>query len=142
MQILNLLINDDTFKVATIDEITHDEKLCDFMVIHDHCSIEKALDEVKYVPSYVVRLEKFYDLQDKFNTVPNCKTNISCLSYETVNLGTKDNPQTVNLGTECTHLEKSMFIKLFKEYKYAFAWTYDDINNFNPKFMHHIITMK
>ena len=38
MQILNFLTNEDTFKDATIDEITHDENLHDFTVIHDHAT--------------------------------------------------------------------------------------------------------
>ena len=88
MQILNFLTNEDTFKDAAIDEITHDETLRDLTVIHDHCSVEKALDKVKSIPNPVVRLERFYDLQDKFKYVPNCKTNSSQMKYETINLGT------------------------------------------------------
>ena len=121
MQILNFLTNEDTFKHTTIDEITHEENLHDFTVIHDYCSLEKAPDEVKYVPNSIVRLKKFYNIQDKFKSIPNCKNNSSCLSYETINLGTEDNPQTVNLGTQCTPLEKSTFIKLFREFKDVFA---------------------
>ena len=90
IHILNFLTNEDTFKDPTIDVITHDENLHDFTVIHDHCSLEKDLVEVKAIPNYVVRLEKFYDLQDKFKTVPNCKTNSSHLTYETIYLGTQN----------------------------------------------------
>ena len=43
------------------------------------------------------------------------------MKYETINLGTKLNPQTVNLGIDCTPTEKSVFIKLFKEFKDVFA---------------------
>ena len=71
MQILNFLTNEDTFKHTTIDEITHEENLHDFTVIDDHCSLEKALDEVKYVPNSIVRLKIFYNLQDKFKSIPN-----------------------------------------------------------------------
>ena len=36
------------------------------------------------------------------------------MKYETINLGIELNPQTVNLGIDCTPIEKSTFIKLFK----------------------------
>jgi hypothetical protein len=89
-----------------------------------------------------VRLEKFYDLHDKFRGVVNCKTNSSSLIYETVNLGTRDNPQNINLGKGCSEKERSAFIKLFKEFKYVFAWMYDDLKTFDPNIIQHVIPMK
>jgi hypothetical protein len=56
-----------------------------------------------------------YDLHEKFRGVVNCKTNSSSLIYETINLGTRDNPQNINLGKGCFEQERSAFIKLFKE---------------------------
>jgi hypothetical protein len=68
--------------------------------------------------------------------------NSSSLTHEKVNLGTKDNPQCINLGTGCSEQEKSTFIKLFKEFKDVFAWTYDDLKTFDPNIIQHIIPMK
>ena len=48
----------------------------------------------------------------------------------------------MNLGIDCTPTEKSAFIKLFKEFKYVFSWTYDDLKTFNPQVMQHIIPIK
>ena len=48
----------------------------------------------------------------------------------------------MNLGIVCTPTEKSSFIKLFKEFKDVFAWTYNDLKTFNPQFMQHIIPIK
>jgi hypothetical protein len=59
-----------------------------------------------------------------------------------VNLGTKDNPQCINLGVGCFEQEKVAFIKLFKEFKYVFAWTYDDLKTFDPNIIQHVIPMK
>ena len=114
LQVLNFLTNDDTFKDSAIDEVTHDENLRDFTVINDFCSIEESFEKVKPISNSVLRLEIFFDLQDKFKYVPNCKTNSSQMKYETINLGTGLNPRTVNLGIDCTPTEKSAFIKLFK----------------------------
>ena len=62
MQVLNFLMNDDTFKGSAIDEVTHDENLQDFSVINDFCSVEKDFEQVKPVPNSVLILEKFFDL--------------------------------------------------------------------------------
>jgi hypothetical protein len=84
------------------------------MVISDSRSPESTSELVNSIPKSVVRLEKFYDLHDKFREIVNCKTNSSSLIYEMVNLGTKDNPQNINLGKGCFEQEISTFINLFK----------------------------
>ena len=126
MHVLNFLTNEDTFKDSAIDEVTHDENLRDFSVINDFCSVEKAFEQVKPVPNSVLRLEKFFDLQDKFRSVPNCKTNSSRMRYETINLGTELNPQTVNLGIDCNPIEKAAFIaslRILKIYLHGHTMT-------------------
>jgi hypothetical protein len=113
-QIINFMHMEDTFQDVVIDENTHNENLCDFSVISDPRSAETSSDLVNSIPKSVVRLEKIYDLHDKFRGVVNYKTNSSSLLYETVNLGTQDNPQNINLGKGCSQEERSTFIKLFK----------------------------
>jgi len=105
---------EDTFQGDVIDEKNHDENLHDFTVIHDPWSTEILSYMANSIPKFVIRLEKFYDLHDKFKGVVNCKTNSSSLQHETVNLGTHDHPHNINLSTGCTQQEKSKFIKLFK----------------------------
>ena len=105
---------EDTFQGAIIDEGTHYENLRNFTVISDPRSPESTFDLVNSIPRSVVRLENFYDLHDKFRGSVNCKTNSSSLIYETINLGTKENPQNINLGTRFSEQERSCFIKLFK----------------------------
>ena len=112
-QIINFLHMEDTFQDAIISDSTHDENLWDFTVISDprSPSLSKL---VKSIPKYFFILEKFYDLHDKFRGVINFKTNSSSLLYKTVNLGTRDNPQNINMGKGCSEQERSAFIKLFK----------------------------
>jgi hypothetical protein len=71
----------------------------------------------------------------------NCKTNSSS-THGKVNLGTKGNQQFINLGLGCSEKENVAFIKLFKEFKDVFAWTYDNLNTFDPNIIQHIIPMK
>jgi hypothetical protein len=59
------------------------------MVISDPRSPESSSELVKSIPKYVVILEKFYDLYEKFRGVVNFKTNSPSLLYETVDLGTR-----------------------------------------------------
>jgi ribonuclease HI len=95
-QIINFLHMEETFQGAVIDERTHDDNLHDFTVIPNPKSPEALSDMVNFIPKSVVRLEKFYDFEDKFKKTVNCKTNSSSLSYEKVNLGTSENPQCIN----------------------------------------------
>ena len=90
----------------------------------------------------VLRLEKFYDLHDKFKGVPNCRTNRSNMRYETINLGIESNLQNINLGSDCTSNEKVAFLKLFSEFKNVFGWSYDDLKTFDTQIIQHVIPMK
>jgi hypothetical protein len=94
-----------------IDEGTHDENLHDFTVIPDPRSPESSSDMVNSILKFVVRLENFYDLHDKFKKSVNFKMNSPSLTDEKINLGTKDNPQCINLGVGCSKQEKVAFIK-------------------------------
>jgi hypothetical protein len=49
-----------------------------------------------------VRLEKLYDLQDKFKKEKTYKTNNSSMQFEVVNMGTNTTPQNINLGKNCS----------------------------------------
>jgi ribonuclease HI len=141
-QIISFLHMEETFQGAMIDEGTHDENLRDFTVIPDPRSPESSSDMVNSIPKSVVRLEKNYDLHDKFRKSVNYKMNSSSLTHEKVNLGIKDNPQCINLGVGCSEQEKTTFIKLFKEFKDVFAWTYDDLKTLDPNIIQHVIPMK
>ena len=90
----------------------------------------------------MVKLEKFYDIQDTFKNLTNYKTNSCCMNYQTVNLGTEQKAQNINLGSGHTPKEREVFINLFKEYKDVFAWTYDDLKKIDTNIMQHNIPMK
>lgn len=64
------------------------------------------------------------------------------MEYESVNLGTKEDPKNVNLGSGCSPQEKVAFVKLFKEYKDVFAWTYEDLKTFDTSLMQHVIPLE
>ena len=83
-----------------------------------------------------------FNIQDKFKRPTNTKTSRLSLLYEAANLGTKQNPKNINIGKNCTHVERLAFMKLFKEFKDVFMWTYEDLETYDMKIMQHIIPLK
>ena len=68
----------------------------------DEADHEKSLLEPSnIITKFVIRLEIFYDLQDKFRQTTNCKTQSSTLNYIAINLGTEQNPRFIDLGIHC-----------------------------------------
>ena len=83
-----------------------------------------------------------FDLQDKFIRPRNTKTNISSLIYEVVNLSIEQSLKNINLGKNCTQGERATFIKLFREFKDVFTWTYEDLKTYDMKIIQHNIPLK
>ena len=95
-QILECLMNDDTFKGAIIDDEEH----------------QAELKFGKFIPKGVRTLERMFDLDNKFKKLANVKTHSSSLQFELINLGTEAEPKYVNLGKCCFPGERSNFISL------------------------------
>ena len=94
------------------------------------------------MPNNIIRVEKLFDLQDKFKIPTNTKIRNSSLRYEDVNIDTKQNPQNINLQTNCTHAKRETFMKLFKEFKDVFVWTYKYLKTYETKIIQHVIPLK
>jgi hypothetical protein len=91
-KIIKFLTMEDTFKGSVIDEEEHDAE------IRRESEEPLKVSCKNSIPRSVVKLEKFYDLHDKFKKVTNCKMHSSVMQYEVINLGTLDKPQNINLG--------------------------------------------
>ena len=83
-----------------------------------------------------------FDLDKKFKRAANVKTNISSLQFELINLGTKVKPRYVNLGKCCSPGERNKFISLFKQYKYVFSWTYEELKTYDMNIIQHVIPIR
>jgi hypothetical protein len=59
-----------------------------------------------------------------------------------VNIGTDSSPKYVNLGVYCTTEEVDQYVSLFKEYIDVFAWTYDDLKDYDKMIFQHIIPLR
>ena len=104
-QILECLMNDETFKGAIIDDEEHQAEL--------------KFDN--FIPKGVRTLEQMFDLDNKFRRPTNVKTHSLSLQFELINLGTEVKPRYVNLGKCCSPGERNKFISLFKQYKDVFS---------------------
>ncbi|CAF4460478.1 unnamed protein product, partial [Adineta steineri] len=87
-QIINFLHSEDTFKGSIIDDEQHEALL-------QASASEEKPEHSNIIPKNIVRLEKLFDLQEKFKRPTNTKTRISTLLYEAVNLGTEQDPKNI-----------------------------------------------
>ena len=78
--IINLLHSKDTFKGSVIDDDQHESLL-------QASTSEEKPEHSNGMPKNIVRLEKLFDLQDKFRRPTSTKTSSSSLLYEAMNLG-------------------------------------------------------
>ena len=59
-----------------------------------------------------------------------------------INLGTKDNPRTIIISLNLDLEEECALIKVLKEYKDAFAQTYEDMPGLDPALVEHRLPIK
>ena len=89
----------------------------------------------------MIKLEDLYDLKIRFKRSANSKLYSSTLNYELVNLGTNEKPRNVNLGHGLAPEEKSVYIRLLRQYKNVFSWNYDELKTYNTSIIQHVIPM-
>ena len=134
-QIIKFRHSEDTFKGSIIDDEHHESLL-------QALASEENLEHGNTIPKNIVKQVKLFNLQDKFRRLTNTKTSNSSLLYKVVNLGIELNPKNINLGKNCTQAERATFINLFREFKYVFAWTCEDLKTYDMKIIQHIIQLK
>ena len=125
---LNFLTSDKSYDDQIIDESEHDLQM------------KEKLEE-NSIPRRVVKLENLCDIKDRFKQVTNSKLQSSTLRFELINLGTKENPQNINLGSGLSSEERIVFIRFLHKYKNFFAWKYDDLKMYDTSIIHHTIPM-
>jgi hypothetical protein len=59
-----------------------------------------------------------------------------------INIGTHDFPKYVNLFTNCSQQEINQYTSLFKDFYDVFAWTYDDLKEYDNSIFQHTIPLK
>ena len=59
-----------------------------------------------------------------------------------LNIGTPNSQNNVNIGAQCTDEEKLKFIELLREFQDVFSWSYEDLHGFDPALIQHAIPIK
>jgi hypothetical protein len=51
--------------------------------------------------------------------------------HETINLGTPKNPKNINLIKRVSKEERKAYLKLFRQCRYVFSWSYRDLKTYD-----------
>jgi hypothetical protein len=57
-------------------------------------------------------------------------------------LGTSKYPKMVKLGAQCSNEEKEKFTELVREFQDVFLGSYEDLHDFHPTVIQHVIPIK
>ena len=81
-------------------------------------------------------------MTNNFRSPANFKTHISSMRFKLVNLGLESEPKYVSLGKCCSPGERKKFIRLFKQYKDIFSWTYENMKMYDTRIIPHVVPIK
>jgi hypothetical protein len=115
-QIVYFLTNQDNFKDLAIDDEVFQE-LITKSYLHEHKKRKyHSSNKPKFhtIPKGVASLENIFDLREGFTRQKNAKKWSSCPVYETINLGTPENPKNVNLDKKESKEDMKYYLRLFK----------------------------
>ena len=91
------------------------------------------------IPWGLVPLERFFDR----NNVPLQQNKVvEENQVEYLNLGTDADPKIVKLSKKVPEEYKELYQNLFQSYKDVFAWSYQDLKNFDISIMQHKTPLK
>jgi hypothetical protein len=138
-QIINFLANQDNFKYLAIDDEEFQEKSIEIDPRTGQ-PMDKSKDHT--IPKGIANLENLFYLKQRFKGLKNAKTGSSCLLHETINLGTPQNPNNVNLDKTISKEERKSYLKLFRQYQDVFAWSYRDLKTYDTHNIQHMIPLK
>jgi hypothetical protein len=77
------------------------------------------------IPQGVVPLERIFSRHDMYKRKPVGDQSQDV--YE-INIGPIKSPEMIKIGRNTSLEERKNIENLIKEYKYVFAWSYDDLN--------------
>jgi hypothetical protein len=93
-------------------------------------------------PKKYVNLESLFTRDDQ-TKISKPHENPSIRKFQetrNINIGTHESPNYINLGTSCTTEERDKYTHLFKEFQDVFAWSYDDLKEYDKSIFQHIVS--
>ena len=92
-----------------------------------------------FIPRGLIPLENIFDQND---VAKNPKVKPVDDAIEDQNIGTKENPKIVKLSKKLPEKEKEEYVKLMKKYTDVFAWSYEDLKEYDTSIIQHTIPIK
>ena len=59
-----------------------------------------------------------------------------------VNLGSEDDKKEVKVGTAMSTAVREILVKLLRDFKDVFAWSYQDMSGLDPEIAQHKLSLK
>ena len=97
-----------------------------------------AQSKSNHIPRGLIPLEKLFDQNDVRDPKVKPAENV----VEDKNIGTEENPKIVKLSKKFPAKEKDEYVNLMKKYTGVFAWSYDDLKEYDTSIIHHTIPIK
>ena len=92
-----------------------------------------------FIPKGLIPLEKLFDQND---VAKDTKVKPADNAIEDRNIGTEENPKIVKLSKKLPEKEKEEYVKLMKKYTDVFAWSYEDLKEYDMSIIQHTIPIK
>ena len=92
-----------------------------------------------FVPRGLIPLEKCFYQND---VAKNPKVKPVENAVEDRNIGTEENPKIIKLSKKLPEKEKEEYVKLMKKYTDVFAWSYEDLKEYDTSIIQHTIPIK
>jgi hypothetical protein len=134
LNLKDLAIDDEVFQELLTESNLHEQKKGKY----------HSDDKPKFhtIPKGVANMENLFDPREIFRGPKNEKIGSSCPIYETINLGTSENPKNANLCKKVSKEDKKSYLKLFKEYQDVFSWSYRELKTYDTRIIQHTISLK
>ena len=84
----------------------------------------------------MVRFANIYTLLNKYGSLK------SSLAIEDINISTKEDPNIIKLSKKLPDEEKNGYVKMMNKYMDVFAWSYEDLKEYDTSIIQHTIPIK
>jgi ribonuclease HI len=122
----------------------NNESICAFIQNETYEPKKIISIEDNKIPKGLTSLESSFSSSDVGNKEKHREDDSKTKVGETIslNIGTTEFPKNVKIGAQCSDEEEMKFSKLLDEFQDVFAWSYEDIHDFNPGLIQHAILIK
>ena len=91
------------------------------------------------IPKGLVPLEELFDTND---VAKNLKISPDNDGVEYYNIGFEDDPKVIKLSKDLDPKNRNKYIALMTKFSDVFAWTYEDLKEYNTDIIQHTIPIK